>query len=446
MMKYKSNTIFILVALSMILVAATYTVAGDQEGKRVALVIGNASYQNHSVLRNTLNDANDMKTVLEELGFDVRMVRDANQQTMEESVNRFVGSLSRGDVAFFFFSGHGLEIGGINYLLPVDFRAVSAAQVKYKAVSAQMIADMLEGAGADPGIVVLDACRENPFKSIKGVSKGLGDMAAGLGMYIIFAADSGKIANDNPRGRNGLFTKHLLEALRQPGLTVEQIFKRVGKRVVEESKQLELLQEPFMNFKAYEDFYFIPPSGEPPKTEVGTEAAVGAIKVTVYIAGVEVFVDGRKLATSSKAETLNLTNIPIGYRRVSVKKDGYRSNVDEKRVLVRAGRTEELEAILEPASMLSNSVGMDLKLIQPGSFMMGAVPGDDQAFGSEKPQHKVEITKAFYIGVYEVTQAQYEAVMGTNPSYFKGSLAGRWRTCRGTTSRSSAGSCRRGKV
>jgi len=204
-------------------------------GRRLALVIGNQNY-GRKPLQNPLHDAQDLDGELKsDLGFATTLLTDADLPTMERTINRFTGTIKPGDVALVYYSGHGMEVSGENYLLPVDFSAADEVDVKYKAWPASRLRDRLRAAGAGMTIIILDACRDNPFRSWKSESGGGLAAMGGAGSFIAFAADEGKTADDNPGQRNGLFTKHLLAALREPGLSIDEVFNHVRAGVNRES-------------------------------------------------------------------------------------------------------------------------------------------------------------------------------------------------------------------
>ncbi|NWF84548.1 MAG: caspase family protein [Bryobacteraceae bacterium] len=147
-------------------------------------------------LQNAVNDARAMESVLREMGFEVESVTDASLRSMEGALDRFVGNLRAGDVALFYYSGHGIQLGGENYLVPVDYKASDEAEVRYQALPAQKVLDRMEGRGTQLNIVILDACRNNPFLRTRAASGGLAGMTAGKGSYIAFAAAPGKVAWD----------------------------------------------------------------------------------------------------------------------------------------------------------------------------------------------------------------------------------------------------------
>ena len=199
--------------------------------KQVALVIGNAAYANRP-LKNSRNDAEAMARRLRELNYEVSLVTDAGRKAMGQAVDQFIDRLGTGDVALFYYSGHGMQVEGENYLIPVDFQGQSETDVRYDAHPAGRIEERMEKSGAQLSILVLDACRDNPFRgSGRSAAGGLAAMNAGRGTFIAFATAPGRTASDNPDGRYGLFTQYLLDALAAPGLGLNDVFDLVREKV-----------------------------------------------------------------------------------------------------------------------------------------------------------------------------------------------------------------------
>jgi uncharacterized caspase-like protein len=246
---------------------------------RVALVIGNESYA-HAPLKNPANDAKTMAGTLRELGFKVDLVLNADLKSLSKAVDRFVGAVRPGDVAFFYYAGHGVQIDGENLLVPVDFNAKDEADAKYETYSASRVHERMEGAGARINIIVLDACRNNPFRSVRSGAGGLLAMNTGRGTFIAFATAPGKTASDNPTGSNGLFTTHLVTALKQPGLSLDQVFNRVREGVYLASGQQQL---PWTGSSVIGEFFFRPaaagaaPAPPPPPQAVRQESPQSTI-------------------------------------------------------------------------------------------------------------------------------------------------------------------------
>lgn len=236
---------------SFLLLFCAIAVAADV---RHALVIGNASYRHAAVLQNTLNDARDLADELQQAGFKVRRVENTGLHELIDAVDGFVNQLhASGGVGLLYYSGHGVQVDGQNYLVPVDARLQSRSKIKYEAYALNDALRRMGGRGAGSvNLVILDACRDNPFASTRSLgSKGLAKIDAPESTLILYAAKPGQTASDNPQGRNGLFTKHLRQAIRRPGVNVEVAFGDVVKEVYQESGRQQypwkegVLLEPF---------------------------------------------------------------------------------------------------------------------------------------------------------------------------------------------------------
>jgi len=210
----------------------------DNVPKKFALVIGNAAYSGGLVqLANPVNDANDVAAALNSLGFTVDKVLNGNLQQMEDASIRLKDRLSEDENAygFFFYAGHGVQSGGENYLIPVNASIPGENQLRNRALSMQGVLDDLNDARNALNVVVLDACRDNPFGWSRGGSRGLSIVTRQpADSIIVYATSAGQTASDGD-GRNGLFTSQLLANLATPGLEVIEVFRRTGAEVAQAS-------------------------------------------------------------------------------------------------------------------------------------------------------------------------------------------------------------------
>jgi hypothetical protein len=212
-----------------------------QPSRRLALVIGNKDYP-WKPLANPVNDATDVASALEQAGFkgNVQSVFNAPHDAMKRAVRDFVASVRPGDFAFVYYSGHGVEVRGINYLLPIDLPAnASEGEVEDDAVSAQRIASDLDDRGAAVKVIVLDACRDNPIKASRSAGGGLAPME-GLGSLIVFATEAGRTASDNSASRNGLFTQYLLKALTAKGVSLDDAVRDVARQMATDTNRQQV--------------------------------------------------------------------------------------------------------------------------------------------------------------------------------------------------------------
>jgi len=225
---------------------------------RFALVVGNAAYKS-SPLRNPVNDAFDMARTLRTLGFEVIHEENANQRTMENAISRFGRQLRKqGGVGLFYFAGHGIQVNGRNYLIPIDAEIETESDVRFEAVDAGRVLGKMEDAGNDLNIVILDACRDNPFaRSFRTSSKGLARMDAPKGSLIAYATAPGSVAADG-EGRNGIYTKYLLKHMATLGSKVEEVLKQVRVDVINETNEKQI---PWEASSLTGEFYFAPKRG-----------------------------------------------------------------------------------------------------------------------------------------------------------------------------------------
>ena len=225
------------------------------QASRLALVIGNNDYKYSHPLRSPVNDAKDMATVLRGLGFTVIDEYNLKHQDFDQAVHSFETQLHKYNVGLFYYSGHGLQAQGDNYLMPIDAQIQSAVDIKYKSINANQILDKMEYANKHTNLLILDACRNNPFKSLhKGLSQGLAEMSP-RGSLIAFATSPGMAALDGlSTDRNSIYTKHLLKQLQtQPHLSVSDLLTHVTRRVAKETNEK---QWPWKSDSLTDVFYF----------------------------------------------------------------------------------------------------------------------------------------------------------------------------------------------
>jgi uncharacterized caspase-like protein len=226
----------------------------EPAGRRLALVIGNEAYPKWP-LKNPVNDARAMDKALRDTGFRTDLVINGKLRDVEQAVDRFVATLHPGDVALFYYAGHGVQLSGDNFIVPVDFDAKDEADAKYASYAISRVQERMEGSGSQLNVLILDACRNNPFRTSRAAGGGLGAMNAGRGTLIAFATGPGKTADDSAATGNGLFTGHVVKALREPGLTLDQIFNRVRERVDADSRHQ---QTPWSVTSVIGEFRFMP--------------------------------------------------------------------------------------------------------------------------------------------------------------------------------------------
>jgi Flp pilus assembly protein TadD len=201
---------------------------------RHALVIGNDTYPGNN-LQNARNDATGVFEALRAVGYSATLVLDADRKTLSDRVDAFADSIRVGDTALLYYAGHGMQVEGENYLVPVDFKLSSEASAKEQGYSLSSILERLTSHGAKTQVVILDACRDNPFLGSRSMRGGWAGMGTSAGTFLAFGTSPGSTASDDPGGTHGLFTKSLLRYLTTSDLDVEDMFRKVREGVIRDS-------------------------------------------------------------------------------------------------------------------------------------------------------------------------------------------------------------------
>src|SRR5689334_14216823 len=234
-----------LLALPFLLLLVSSPVVGQRQlarepqannsERRIALVIGNATYANAPPLKNPANDARDMSATLKSLGFDVVSGTNLNQREMKRLIRELGQKLRGGGSGLFYYSGHGIQSKGRNYLIPVDADIQGEADVEDSCVDLNLVLNYMDEAQNGLNIVILDACRTNPFgKGFRSATYGLAQVEAPTGTLIAYATAPGRVAMDG-NGQNGVYTSELLRHMRVPGLSVIDVFMRVRSEVMRQT-------------------------------------------------------------------------------------------------------------------------------------------------------------------------------------------------------------------
>ncbi len=374
--------------------------------QRIALVIGNGAYA-QGALTNPVNDARDIAATLRNAGFEVLSGANQNRRQMRELIRQFGEKIRNGGVGLFYFAGHGVQVNNTNYLIPVGAEITKETEVEDESISVNFVLAQMEDARNKLNIVILDACRNNPFaRSFRSGSRGLAvTRSAPTGTLVAYATAADNVASDGD-GRNGLFTQELLTNLKTPGLTLESVFRRTRTTVRSKSNGQQVPYE-YTSVEG-EDFYFISPTNTtlPPPPVITTAPVVTNTPppVTKPVSTVRMSVAGVPLAAMS-------------FVTASVDASGNVTNQHQG----------QCEGFVED---LGNGVKLPMVEISGGTFQMGSTSSAAQEafedakrynkdaeydwFAGEQPQHSVSISE-FAMGRYEVTQAQWQAVMGSLP-------------------------------
>ena len=356
-----------------------------QADGRVALVVGNGAYTQTGTLANPVNDARAVGAALDRIGFDVTVLEDLDEDAMDDALGEFEEDSVGADVALLFYAGHGMEMNGANYLVPVDARLASASAVGRETVALDSVLAAMAGAGTR--IVILDACRNNPFvRSMRGArranvrSGGLAAVASGEGLLVAYAAAAGDVAADSDGSENSPYTTALLEHLERPGVDVRIMFGNVGKEVIDRTGD----QQPFVYSSLSGEHYLngraLPPPPPPPDQET-------------------VFWESIEDSTNPADYEAYLETWPSGT---------FSSLARNRLAALRGGAPDPVPTHADGDEFRDCPSCPELVAIPAGTFRMGSGPEDDEALDRERPRHRVRVGR-FALGRYEVTRREYRA-------------------------------------
>jgi formylglycine-generating enzyme required for sulfatase activity len=386
------------------------------QSARYALVIGNGTYAELGRLKNPVNDARDIAAALTSLGFQVDSLADADLTAMEDAVVRLGNRLStsKDSIGFFFYAGHGVQSNGINYLIPADAHIANASFLKSKALAAQEVLDTLQDAHNALNVVVLDACRDNPFSWARSGARGLSVVAAQPpGSIIAYATSAGSVAQDGA-GRNGVFTAELLKNIRTPGMEIMEVFKRTGAGVQATTAGAQV---PAI-YNQYFGSAFLAGSGTAPapavtpakKPSLTVVNAYGSVTVEVKTKGT-IYLNGTAMGELIPGSSARLNDIEAGQASLEMR------YADGKTETLTADVTKNAVTAVSFGYVERSKMSENMVLVEGGTFQMGDTFDDGSEDG--KPVHTVTVS-SFYVGKYEVTQKEWRDVMGTDPSRFTG--------------------------
>ncbi|MDI1262358.1 MAG: caspase family protein [bacterium] len=293
--------LFVAVALAV----ALLTSGAAHAEKRVALVVGNSNYRSIGPLDNPRNDAKLMAETLRGIGFTLigdREQLDLDKASLDSAVQSFGSALAGADVALFYYAGHGVQVRGSNYMVPVGANPTREADVDFQMVDLALVLRQMEGSGTRLNLMILDACRNNPFGSrgLRATSGGLAQMTAPEGTLISYATQPGNVAQDGADG-NSPYTKALAATIRRAGLEIFETFNEVGLAVKRSTRGQ---QQPWLSSSPIDGkFYFVPATtSAPAAASAENEAALAwnAVKDSTNPAALDAFI--RRYRTSFFAE------------------------------------------------------------------------------------------------------------------------------------------------
>jgi formylglycine-generating enzyme required for sulfatase activity len=403
-----------------------------ETGKRKALVIGNKNYSNASTLNNTHNDADAVAKKLNELKFEVTKKYDLkNKKDMKSTIQDFYNNINQNDTVFVYYSGHGVQIKDENYLVPTNADLKIAADAEEEAISLKYILDALKEK-SNVLFVVLDACRDNPLKNKSIGQKGLSAIRAESGkqLVVLFATGENETASDyHPVKKNlGLFAGELVDVLGMENKTSDSIFNQLTSNLKKLSNGQQI---PYKHTQLEGDFYFnqvasiaVPRVTATPREEspeVVVTNVYGSVDVSSKTGGI-LYIDGKRISEIGEGQEVSISKIKAGYRKLKME---YEGKSEEKDVYVERDNNVKVsfQYIMHIVRLPTIEREYEEKVpegfvkVEGGTFKMGDTFGYGPS--DEKPMHSVKVD-SFYIGKYEVTQKEYKAVMGNNPSNFKG--------------------------
>ena len=373
---------------------------------RVALIIGNSTYKKLPDLNNPVNDATDMTKALREMGFEVLLETDLDLEKTRAAIKKFEAKLTKDTVGLFYYSGHALEVDGINYLIPVDATVEYQEDIPDVAVDATEVLRALKKAQTGFNLIILDACRDNNLKRRDNrVVKGLARMPPDIGTMIAYATRENEVASDG-FGRNSIYTGELLKYMREPGLPVEDVFKRVRSSVITISGQKQI---PVVYSANIRDFYFVPPIrgievegiGEP---YVATKTLEIHDKPSMEAETLLTVPQGRKVTVTGKVKDKPWYRVETGTGT-----KGYALAALLRRPTIE--RPERPKGgfpsiALKPGEEFQDCRDCPIMVVVPsGQFTMGS----NRGHRDERPAHDVTIPRNFAIGKFEVTFDEWDA-------------------------------------
>lgn len=382
---------------------------------RTALVIGNGDYQSVSRLNNAVKDARDVSKALRELGFEVIGGENQSAEEMKRSILSFGERLSaKKGIGVFYYAGHGVQLSGRNYLIPVEANALREQTIEFEAVDVNRVLAEMDAAENNLNLVILDACRNNPFtRSWRSGTEGLASINAPSGTLIAYATAPGEVASDGGSA-NGLYTAALLKWMREPDLKVEEMFKKVRVDVAKESQNKQI---PWESSSLQGDFYFNPKfikqlvadavKNSPANSDDGLKVKVNPVSGArpKYKGTLLNFLFETPLLTGADA------NLIMQKREVSYFDENLDENAKLEMLEIRGGNFT-MGSTADEARKAWQKAVQQYETQTQKKAVAGKVPYDNYAV--ETPARTVNV-RPFFMSRYEITQRQWKAVMGSLP-------------------------------
>ncbi len=409
--------------------------------KRIALVVGNSAYVNIPRLENPRNDAKLIADTLRTLGFTLvggNAQLDLDKEGLDRAVQDFGGQLQGADVALFYYAGHGIGIRGTNFLVPVGANPIREADVDFQMLDSNLVLRQMEGAGSKLNIVILDACRNNPFsgRGLRSSTSGLSQMQAPEGTMISFATQPGNVALDGADG-NSPYTAALAQAMRKPGLDIFRTFNEVGLAV---SAATAGAQKPFLTSSPIRgEFFFGPPNpaaqaavaaiAAPSQPDLALQAW-SVIQNSNSVAVIEDFIrqfsatpynsmararleELRRLqvaAVAPPAVAAPSVAPPVAAPSAPPGPNATAGLIQPAPINTPPPSTTNQERVLRPKDVFRDcDVCPEMVVVPAGTFTMGSPPSEKGRTGDEGPEHLVAFARPFAVGKFSVTFAEWDA-------------------------------------
>lgn len=410
-------------AIACLLAAATLMSAGPAfADRRVALVVGNSNYRHVPSLANPANDARLMAETLRGLGFTLvggGPQLDLDKGGFDGAVRSFGSQMQGADVGLFYYAGHGVQVRGANYLVPVTANPTREADVDFELEDVALVLRQMEGSGTKLNLVILDACRNNPFggRGLRTTDSGLAQMRAPEGTLISFATQPGNVAKDGVDG-NSPYTKALAQTIRRPGLDIFRTFNEVGLAVMEATGSF---QQPWLSTSPIRgDFYF---AGAPTTDPVagGGDPAAQAWAVMQNTTSQAVLEDYIRQFGSTVYGSLARARLEeLKKSQVAVVAPSVQPAIPTTPVQPAVGifppatgatpLSPERERALKPRDSFKECDACPEMVVVPaGAFTMGSPDTEKDRRKDEGPQHRVTVARPFAVGRFAVTFDEWDA-------------------------------------
>ncbi len=446
-----------LILLALLLPTLAQAQPAPAQGRRVALVVGNGQYAATTPLPNPVRDADLLSTSLQRVGFEVQTLRNAPKAQMERELLQFARRAQGASVALVYFAGHGLQMEGRNYVLPVDVKLEDDMAVSLESIELNQLLRVVQGASTR--LVVLDACRNNPFAArmrmtgaTRSISRGLARVdTATRGTLIAFSTSPDDVAADGS-GQYSPFAQSLAKHITQPGLEIRQVFTRVRADVLAQTGERQV---PWENSSLLGDLYLAGAAGNPmatvapePVTSPNPPQSAGGMslddlkreqatreewsrwqqRMKADFAGALAFGGSADLEAKAWERFLATwaQDNPLSRDDEAMRQQA-QQRLSQAQAMVRQQApgvtpSSPVDTVAQPnvgpQTFTVNGVSFRMVNVPAGSFLMGSPETELHRSSDEGPQRRVTL-RAFQLGQTEVTQGLWRAVMGSNPSEFK---------------------------